>query len=200
MGNTDERGGLPHRRPAAGKSSVGRRLRELDPALSVWEYGERLTAHLRARGRGALTQAGLRDGSAQIAAPADIEAVDGQRLEFVAGGRLRGNVLIDSHPVTKERYGFRVTPYSIERFQVLAPTQIWMLYTDPEVAVSRIYADPQGRPGIKVEEARSHAHMQASVAITYGMALGVPIRFFDSNRPLDDLCMELGDRLSPSAP
>ena len=70
-----------------------------------------------------------------------------------------------------------------------------MLYTTPETAVTRIKADAQGRPDISIEEARFHSHLQASVAVTYGMALGVPVHLFDADRPMEELCAELVVRL-----
>lgn len=177
--------------PAAGKSSVSAGLLKAVPSLSVWEYGQRLTAHLKARHGGDLDQAELRERSGALSTPEDIVSVDTQLIDFVQERRERGHVLIDSHQVTKERYGFRVTAYSLERFRLLAPTKIWMLYTTPEIAVARIKANAQGRPDISIEEARFHSQLQASVAVTYGMALGVPVHLFDADRPVWELCAEL---------
>ncbi|KPL53241.1 hypothetical protein ABB55_14310 [Prosthecomicrobium hirschii] len=181
--------------PAAGKSSAAKRLAERVPGLEVWEFGERLTAYLRRRLGPDLAQTDLREKSGRIATPEDVAAVDRSLIGFVSETRLRAPVLIDSHPVTKETFGYRVTPFGIEGLQQLKPTQVWMLYTDPNVAVGRIERDPQGRPLITVEEARMHTHLQASVACTYGVLAGVPVHFFDASRSPEEIDLELESRI-----
>lgn len=179
--------------PAAGKSSVSRALHEVVAPLAVFEYGQRLTEYL-ARGRAGLTQTGIREQSARVVTPQDVAAVDRQLIEFVETERERSHVLIDSHPVTKERYGFRVTAYSLEGIRRLAPTMICMLYTPPAVALERIGADPGGRPMISEFEAQFHTELQASVAATYAVGLGVPMYLIDSSRPLAEVASELARR------
>jgi adenylate kinase len=181
--------------PAAGKSSAARRLAQRIPGLEVWEFGDRLMAHLRSRLGDGFTQLQLREMSAKIATPEDIADVDGSLIGFTSEARLRAPVLIDSHPVTKEGFGYRVTPFGVDALRRLAPTQIWMLYTDPQVAVDRIMKDPEGRPSISLEEARMHTQMQASVACIYGVLTGHPVHFFDSTMPEPSLDEELAGRI-----
>jgi len=180
--------------PAAGKSSLTRALADLVTPLEVWEFGERLTEYVNTTRDEPMAQADLRRESAKAASPQAVEAVDDMLLRFVANQRTRSHVIIDSHPVTKEEHGYRVTPYSLARFAELRPTQIWVLYTDPAVAIRRIAADAQGRPTITTEEARFHTYMQASVGIAYGMSLGIPVHFFDSDRIASELAQELSSR------
>lgn len=85
------------------------KLKERVSDLNVWEYVARLTEFLQAAGTVLKNQYELRSQSARIVTPSDIEALDGKLLEWVAETRSRGHVVIDSHPVTKEHYGFRVT-------------------------------------------------------------------------------------------
>jgi adenylate kinase len=181
--------------PAAGKSSLCQRLLALRKDLAIFEYGARLTTFLNEKHGSKLQQSELREKSSGIASPNDIAAVDELLINFVATNRTRSPVIIDSHPVTKESYGFRITPYSIESFRRLAPTQIWMLFTDPEVALGRINSNAQGRPLISLEEARFHTMLQSVVATTYGIGLGTPVHFFDSNCDLAKLAFDLAKRL-----
>jgi adenylate kinase len=187
--------------PAAGKSSVSRVLQELVAPLAVFEYGQRLTEYL-ARERAGLTQTSIREQSARVVTPQDVAAVDRQLTEFVDSERERSHVLIDSHPVTKERYGFRVTAYSLEGIRRLAPTMVCMLYTPPAVALERIGAAPDGRPMISEFEAQFHTELQASVAATYAVGLGVPMYLIDSSRSLAEVAGELARRFGagPSRP
>lgn len=176
--------------PATGKSSVSRALPGLVTPLEVFEYGQRLTQHL-ARSAGGLTQDELRARSGRIATPADIEHVDRSLVEFVAVARRRAHVLVDSHAVTKEDHGFRVTAFDLAGIRELGPTMIVMLYTPPEVTMQRISAAPAGRPAVTAWEAQFHTDLQASVAAAYAVGLGCPLYLVDSSGPLDGVAAEV---------
>jgi adenylate kinase len=182
--------------PAAGKSSTTTALVERVPGLLVWEYGARLTEYIQARSTAELTQAELRARSSNIVTPEDIAAVDLALVSFVTTHRVTHPVIIDSHAVTKEEYGYRITPFSLEQFARLSPDEIWILYASPEVTISRIKADAAGRPMVDEEEARMHTALQASVGATYGMSLGIPVYFFDTAKPRDQLLDRLTRRLA----
>ena len=181
--------------PASGKSTTTGMMLEGMEGVSVWEYGARLTEHLRAIGVAVADQDELRRKSSRLAIAAAVDEVDDRLLGFVAEARVGGHVLIDSHPVTREHHGFRITAFSHERFRVLAPDEIWCFYTAPEVAVARIRADPRGRPEVDVETARMHTMLQCSVAATYGIVAGCPVYLFDTDRDQSGLVAELRARL-----
>ena len=177
--------------PAAGKSSITRALHRFVSPLEIFEYGERLTRYVSARQDQKLTQESIRTSSAAVVSPEDIQAVDKLLLAFVADARGKAHVVIDSHAVTRERYGFRVTPYSLEDFALLSPDAICVLFTPPEVAVERIDRSPAGRPRVTLWESGFHTGLQASVAATYGMSVGIPIYLIDSSPPIDDVATEV---------
>jgi adenylate kinase len=182
--------------PASGKSSLTRRLRKLVTPISVFEYGAELTSYVNEVRGGSIDQAHLRDQSSQVVTPDDVAAVDQRLIEYVEQNRQRSHIVIDSHAVTKESYGYRVTAYALDQFARLSPTQVWVLYTAPETALSRIKSEAQGRPTISIEEARFHTHLQATVAIAYGMRMGIPVYFYDADREEETLAAELASRLS----
>jgi adenylate kinase len=173
--------------PAAGKSSVAEQLKQTVSPIEVFNYGQELTRFLAAKTGEPLSQDELRRQSSQVITPEDIDALDSILLKRVGELRSRTNVVIDTHAVTKEPYGFRVTPFSLQRFGELRPTKIVVLYTSPEVAVSRIVTDPGGRPTITVFESGFHSALQASVALSYGTSLGVPVYFLDSDKEMPEL-------------
>lgn len=182
--------------PASGKSSTMRLLKDSLPDLNIWEYGSRLTTFLKEQGAELRDQDELRSRSASIVTTQDIELMDDQLLAWAAERRLTGHVVIDSHPVTKEDYGFRVTAFSAERFRRLAPDEIWLFYVSPEVTCDRIAQDPSGRPTITLEEARIHSASQASVACTFGIAARCPVYMFDTDVDRPRLIDRLVERLS----
>jgi adenylate kinase len=181
--------------PASGKSTLARALRARIQPLEVFEYGQRLTQYLASRHSVQLRQAELRTQSSSIASPADIAAVDTLLLDYVRQERARSHVVIDTHAVTKERYGFRITPFSLDRVAQLSPTMIIVLYTTPEVTVDRISSAPEGRPSITPWEASFHTTLQASVAATYACHLGVPAYLLDSSRSVESIVDEVSSRI-----
>jgi adenylate kinase len=128
--------------------------------------------------------------------PEDVAEVDKALLAFVDLHRFTSHVLIDSHPVTKESYGYRITPFSLEEFGRLRPDEIWVLFADPIETRRRISADAGGRPLVTEEEARTHTMLQASVAATYGMSIRCPIYMFDTTDTQDELIARLAGRLT----
>ena len=138
----------------------------------------------------------LRALSAQVVRPQDIEALDNALLDQV--NRIRGKrpVIIDSHPVTKETYGYRVTAFSQEQVQRLRPDEIWVFYTAPSVMLERISREPRGRPTVTEEEARLHTYTQASVAASYGIVTGAPVYLFDTNQDQELIISNLLERLA----
>lgn len=180
--------------PASGKSSLTKALKSLVNNLEIFEYVARLTEYIQ-RSRQLQDQSDLRELSSSIVTPEDVAAVDRQMIEFVARYRKTSAVIIDSHAVTKESYGYRVTPYKLSEFEKLNPTKIWMLFTPPRITIERIQNNPQGRPVISEEEARFHTSLQSNVATTYGMHLGIPIYLFDSSGDPDLLAKDLAKRL-----
>lgn len=170
--------------PAAGKSTASAMLAETLPEILLFEYGAELTNLVRTKGATAISQDDLREWSSLFVTPEDVQALVDHLLEVVDVNRSSKNIIIDSHPVIKEGYGFRATTFSKDQICELRPSEIWVLYADPEVTVERIRAVPAGgRPEVTLEQARMHTAMQSSVALTYGVLVGAPVYFFDLNRP-----------------
>lgn len=181
--------------PAAGKSSTIARLREADPTIQIFEYGARLTEMVKARIADVRSQDDIRTHSALLIRPEDIVEMDRRLLEFVDEHRGRRTVLIDSHPVTKESYGFRITAFSTEQIRALNPDEIWVFFAGPQETRRRISEAPGGRPIISEEEARMHTTIQASVAATYGIMAPSPVYLFDTEQDRDTLLLRLQERL-----
>lgn len=181
--------------PAAGKSSTVARLREADPSIQIFEYGARLTEMVKARSTGIESQDDVRTRSAMLIGPEDIVEMDRRLLAFVAERRGHQTVLIDSHPVTKESYGFRITAFSMEQIRQLNPDEIWVFFASPQETRRRIEEAPDGRPLVSEEEARMHTTIQASVAATYGIMSPSPVYLFDTEQNREALISRFQERL-----
>lgn len=182
--------------PAAGKSSTLRLLTEQVPDIVVWEYGARLTELLQARSSEIKSQDEVRANSAKVVTPADIAELDQRLLAFVEQNRGRRPVIVDSHPVTKERYGYRITAFSLAQIQRLAPDEIWVFIASPTETLRRIESDAGGRPQVSEEEARFHTALQASVAATYGVLSNADVYAFETAGSREKLIEHLRERLA----
>jgi predicted methyltransferase len=91
---------------------------------------------------------------------------------------------VDSHPVIRESYGFRVTAFTVEQIQALNPNAIVCTYSPTEELERRIHADPQGRVLSSPYELDMHVKRQATVAVQYGMILGKPTYLLDTSPAL----------------
>lgn len=167
--------------PATGKSTLSRNLAKQYPELLVFAYSEQLREHLAGKSGGpSVSESEIRQKSSQLVTPQDIDDLDQKLVDLVRETRVSRPVLIDSHPVTKEAYGFRVTGFSTDRLLQLKPDVIVCLYASNEVIISRISAHSQGRPVVSELEASFHTQLQASVATQYGVILGKPVYLVDS--------------------
>jgi adenylate kinase len=169
--------------PASGKSSLSSQIqKERAGEVVVFEYGKELTKYLKEKGVQLDNQTELRQKSSAVVTQDDINTLDARLLDFAQSQRSTRHVIIDSHAVTKEAYGFRILPFSIEQIKVLNPSKIVVLYAESEVIIKRISENNQGRPLISSFEADMHTFLQAAVAINYGMNLHVPVYYLDSSR------------------
>jgi adenylate kinase len=180
--------------PATGKSTLLSALEASMQPMLTFSYSKVLADYVGKRHAAELSQDEIRTQSGQVVTPADVDAVDRLLLESVTRRRNDTHIVIDSHAVTKEKYGFRVTPFKIEQLIALRPTLLFCLYADPEVIRARIAAHPAGRPQVTPFEAETHNTLQANVALIYGIHLGIPVYFLDSAQATSALVNEIRRR------
>jgi adenylate kinase len=181
--------------PASGKSTTLDLLLDLTKDVAVWEYGNVLRDYINRKSIDKVSHDKLRESSAAIVTPADIAAIDEELIEFVAENRGKKHILIGSHPVTREDYGFRCTAFSHDQILAINPNEIWVLYANPSETVERIKSRSGGRKTVNEEEAQMHTFLQSSVALSYGISVGCPVYFFESNSDQNFLIERLHQRL-----
>ena len=168
--------------PATGKSTLSRNLARLVPKLKVFAYSEELRKVIQRKSGGrAMTEDDIRRHSALVVTPQDVEQLDDELVEMIQRERVHRSILIDSHPVTKEQYGFRVTGFDAPTIKRLNPDVLVCLYAPAEVTRNRIQADAMGRPLISEFESDIHTHLQAALVTQYGVLTGKAVYFFDSS-------------------
>lgn len=166
--------------PATGKSTLTENLQQLLPDTVVFTYSKELLGHVRVKSAAAETQDDLRRKSSEIITREDVEAVDKQLLALAEASRGRTSMVVDSHPVTIEKFGFRVTPFTKEQIKQLAPDVIICLYASAAVIEGRISTDPAGRPLPSRDEIDLHTQLQCQVASMYAFETGASLYFLDA--------------------
>ena len=181
--------------PASGKTTLTDYLKQIDPSLIVFEYGKALTNLISKKNIEVKTQEDIRRYSSNIITEEDVKIVDNQLIEIINENRRKRNIIIDSHPVTKEIYGFRITAFSLDKLKKVSPSKIFVLFANPEITINRIQKESKGRPIINQFEANMHTNLQASVGVMYAIYLGVPIYYLDSNKNIEILASEIISRI-----
>lgn len=167
--------------PATGKSTLCRAISERFANTENFCYSERLRDHVNRQRREAIDEVAIRRESAKAISADDVQAMDSALHEAVrvTHGSDR-NLLIDSHPVTKEDYGFRITPFSSVMLKALELDAIICLYADAQMLAQRIQSDAQGRPLPTTFELETHVQSQIGIASQYSVISGIPCFLVDS--------------------
>jgi hypothetical protein len=103
-----------------GRIALGARTsssRTIGARASVW-------LRLDSARRSLIGVAEIREQSSRVITREDVMAVDTKLIDEVTAKRGTHDILIDSHPVTKEPYGFRLTPFKVEQVKAFSPDAI----------------------------------------------------------------------------
>jgi adenylate kinase len=166
--------------PGTGKSTLAGVIQRIIKPLQTVDYGQLLLERLKKRTGSRISYNQLRRQSSDVISHQDVQKLDAQLISEFGRLRKRTNLVIDSHAVTKERFGYRITPFSEDQLGKLRLDAVVSLYCDPEVLVNRVQANPEGRRSISLEEARHHQFLQEAVASVYGIICGAPVFIIDN--------------------
>ena len=174
-----------------GKSTLVRNLLERARPFKRVDYGQLLRAHKLRQTGVAMSYDELRRDSASVISPQDVAAVDEWLIGQLPTWRTEGNIVIDSHPVTKEVFGFRITPYSLNQVQRIEFDAILVLVGEPNTLAQRIADNPQGRPNPDAFQAGFQVQLQAALAATYAIICGRPCFAIDTTRSTAEVTAEI---------
>lgn len=167
--------------PATGKTTTAKRLSYVHGA-DVWSYGEILTDEIEEIS----VQSALREQSSDIISSEIITDLDRRLIDYLQ--TRQRPVIIDSHAVTKEKYGFRCLPFSSSILPQLGLTDIVCLYSTPRVVAERIRRSPDGRPLPSMFEIEIHLQGQIALALSYAQSIGVPCYLICSDGSIESVC------------
>lgn len=163
-----------------GKSTLAAECAARIQPLHKIDFGQLLLDAKRKQGHPDLTYDQLRTLSANIITSEDVRAADSAFIESLPALRARTNVLIDSHAVTRESFGYRITHYSFDDLRRIAFDAIMITYCNPDVWLERRSRDPQGRPELSQFEVQHHMALQEAVGLNYAISCGCPCYVLDT--------------------
>jgi len=165
--------------PATGKTTLAK-LMEKTFYIRRVDFGSLLLDLKKERGVKGITYAHLREQSSRLVSAQEVSYLDVVLIEKIEKWKKHTNVVIDSHAVTKEFFGFRSTHFSFDNLKRLRLDAILVLYCNPEELIRRIGDNPEGRPLLNKEAIYRHMYLQESLALIYGVATGCPVYFLDT--------------------
>lgn len=173
--------------PATGKSTLCWHVKNRLRNIVTYSYSELLRDYVNRNSSSLVDECDIRQQSASIVTSYAVKEVDKWLHNELQTKRVSQHSIIDSHPVTKEEYGFRVTPFNPEQLNGIDPDIIICLYAKPDVIAERIRKDPAGRPLPSVFDIDMHLKLQASLAAQYSFSTGKPLYLLDSGMKINAL-------------
>lgn len=166
---------------AVGKTSVARELerRGVGKSLSIGELVLSEARHVWPN----VTHNQLRQEPDLYAPPTVVESAILALCQRIEDERDTQTLIIESHAVTAESYGCRVTPFSYGHLQRLAFDFIVLLECS-EAALASRWRDRHG--GIPVPTSLgSMTKVQGAVGAAYAVAIGCPLYVITADAPID---------------
>jgi adenylate kinase len=171
--------------PATGKTTLAERLSNQITNLLHFRFGRVLTDLIQNNHE--ITQQALRTATSHVSTPELVNLVNEKAISTCEQHRKSESVIIDTHAVTTENTGFRITPMSFEQIGRLKPDIFVCLTAQPTVRQARVRAASNGRPSLTEEQLRTQGLLQESLVVTYSAAIGRPA-YFMRNETESDLC------------
>ena len=179
--------------PATGKSTLCKEVTKIVEPLIIFSYADELLNHINSKQGRKNSLPDLREASAHIVSYKDVLEVDKKLISELKRKRDKAHFIIDSHAVTKEDFGYRITPFNYRQLRKINPSIIVVLYSSPEEIISRILKQSQGRPTVTKFECAMHMYLQSSVAISYSIHQDCPLYFYDTCKSPSDLAISISD-------
>lgn len=146
--------------PASGKSTLAKYLKCSIKPIVVISYSVLLQEYLN------VDHFSLREKSAEIINESVIANVDELLISKVNAAKMNSHVVIDSHEITKEEYGYRAKPFTVNQLKMLGIDLIVSLYVEPHKLQDRMEKNAQSRKSLTMFEINSFLQMQYSLALT----------------------------------
>jgi adenylate kinase len=182
--------------PASGKSTFSSRIKEIKSNIEVISYSDLLQDYIQKKKSKTLTKIDLREKSSMLITPDDIDSVDSNLVDLINRKRTDKHVIVDSHAVTNEVYGFRATPFKLSILKSINFDLLISLYSSTDSIQRRIQKKPDGRKTLDSEELIFSIDLQNSLVMTYSIMLDKPAYFLNTDNDMELLVNWISQKLS----
>lgn len=162
-----------------GKSTLARECSARIRPLHKVDFGQLLLERIQ-KTRPDVTYDQLRSQSSVIITEQDVRETDAALIRSFPALRTQTHILMDSHAVNREQYGYRVTHYSFDNLRRIAFDAVIITYCDPDIWIERRAKDPQGRPNLSRFEVQHFMALQEAVGVQYAITCGCPCYLLDT--------------------
>jgi adenylate kinase len=178
-----------------GEISLAQAVKKRVENVEVLGYSDLLRDHLSAR-VGPVRQTLMRQQSSRLVTPEDAAIVDRKLVQLVNEARNAGfHVIVDSHAVTSEEFGFRVTPFSVSLLNELEIDLLVCLYADPDEILERSRDELAGRIALTSYSVSQGLNLQNCLVLMYGLLTGTALHFLNSSMDIERLADWMALRL-----
>jgi adenylate kinase len=166
--------------PGTGKTTLLTELASRLKPVEVINFGDLILKEARVEDT-ELTRAELRSQPTLRAKHRYIDKARHNLLSHVANNRNLTNIFIDSHAVTVDSYGYRVTPDSHSFMRDLKLDAIVSLHVDHDLLIERLSGNLGGRILPDRQDLCELQSLQDAVAVSYATVLGCPVFVLNAN-------------------
>jgi adenylate kinase len=172
--------------PGVGKSALCRFLTDTWPTKYVHvSFGELI---LQSLGRSELTERDLRKSASSLVTPSVLQMAT-ERLIAQADRQSERILLVDSHAVSQDWFGYVVTPDGPSYFGRLRYTAIVQLFASASTILFRSEADGSGRQANDERDVEMHFVLQSAVSVGYSAASECPLFVVRAEDSVDNVAM-----------
>lgn len=181
--------------PCTGKTSLINKIIDRHPHIKAIRYSDILQQYIIVKNNEYIEKSELRKKSSEIIEPEDINVVDDIIIRKMCEISQTSHVILDSHPVTTEDYGFRVTPFKRDFVQRADFDILVCLFASPMTIIGRYQKTLSDRKLISMQEVETSMYLQNSIAVSYGMLLDKPVYFYNTDTDINFLVESLCSKI-----
>lgn len=177
--------------PGAGKTTVVNHLQKIVLNAIVVRYGEVILEVLRRKDK-TLTYDKMKKNASGLIDETVVAKADRLVLRRAPKLKQKGSLLMESHAVTKEDFGIKLTPPQNSAFiSKINFDAIVFIYCSPKVLLKRIQNNPGQRLTPSLNEIRVGTQLQQGLSLNYSILAKCPLYVVDNSKGEDALQTQL---------
>lgn len=181
--------------PGVGKTTVASRVADLYPD-NVKSVGFGQLVYKAVASRLRLSYQDFRSSAAEVTTAADLSRAAAELASLAAAARNgNGCLLVESHAVARETFGWQANPDSPSLLAVYAYDILIHLDAPSQLILSRTRSDDGGRLARDERDITVLAAMQMAVSVYYAATLGVPLNVIDAGGPVHEVVASVSSLL-----